>query len=154
HIAFKYPSFFGRRWLPLCVGWYGTCSRLEALSLFLSLISIIMTKQFSNTMTISIDAPATAVWQALTDPAMIREYFFGVDTVGEWEEGNTIVYEGQWQGKKFLGKGKVLQVEDQKLLKHTYWSDMSGLPDKPENYHVITYRLNSAGEQTKLTLTE
>ena len=113
-----------------------------------------MAQKFSNKIIATVHAPATAVWKALTDPAMIKEYFFGVDTVGEWKEGSTIIYSGDWQGKKFQGKGKVLQVEDEKLLRHSYWSDMSRQPDKPEFYHIITYQLKPAGDHTKLTLTE
>jgi hypothetical protein len=46
-------------------------------------------------------------------------------------------------GQKVEGKGKVLQMETQKLLKYSYWSNMSGLPDRPEAYHIITYQLSS-----------
>jgi len=113
-----------------------------------------MTQKFSNKIICTLHAPASAVWQALTDPAMIKKYFFGVETKGQWKEGNTIIYTGDWQGKKFQGKGKVLQVEDEKLLRYSYWSDMSGQPDKPEFYHIITYQLKREGENTKLTLTE
>jgi uncharacterized protein YndB with AHSA1/START domain len=113
-----------------------------------------MAKAFSNRINITIDAPVTAVWQALTDPAIIREYFFGVNTIGEWKQGNTIIYNGEWQGKKFRGKGKVLQMENKKLLRHSYWSDLSGQPDEPGFYHIITYELKPDGEHTKLTLTE
>jgi len=96
-----------------------------------------MAKTFSNKKTVTIHAPVTDLWQALTDPEMIKHYFFGVETTGKWNEGNTIVYKGEWQGKKFEGKGKVLQIETQKLLRHSYWSKLT-----PEN------------GSTKLTLTE
>ena len=104
--------------------------------------------------TISINAPVTAVWKALTDSGMIKQYFFGVETSGDWKEGNTIFYKGEWQGKKFEGKGKVLQVEDRKMLRHSYWSNMSGLPDLPENYHIITYGLSAENGHTTLYLKE
>lgn len=113
-----------------------------------------MTEAFSNKKTVTIYAPATAVWQALTAPELIKNYFFGVETSGEWKEGNTVLYKGEWQGKKFEGKGKVLQLETQKLLRYSYWSNMSGMPDTPENYHIITYRLTPKKNKTELTLTE
>jgi uncharacterized protein YndB with AHSA1/START domain len=113
-----------------------------------------MSQHFSNKKSVRIYAPVTTVWQALTDPTMIKQYFFGVDTIGEWKEGNTIIYKGEWQEKKFNGKGKVLQVEDGKLLKHSYWTDMSGQPDEPEYYHIITYKLTPENDHTELTLTE
>jgi uncharacterized protein YndB with AHSA1/START domain len=113
-----------------------------------------MAQKFSNKKTAIIHAPVTVVWQALTDPALIKQYFFGVDAIGEWKEGNTIVHKGEWQGKKFIGKAKVLQLEDEKLLKHSYWSDMSGQPDEPSYYHIITYQLAKENDHTKLILTE
>ncbi|HKB45945.1 MAG TPA: SRPBCC domain-containing protein [Chitinophagaceae bacterium] len=113
-----------------------------------------MAKIFSNKKTVTIHAPVINVWQALTDSEMIKHYFFGVEATGKWNEGSTIVYNGEWQGKKIEGKGKILQVETQKLLKHSYWSNISGLADAPENYHIITYQLTSENGSTKLTLTE
>jgi uncharacterized protein YndB with AHSA1/START domain len=113
-----------------------------------------MAKTFSNKKIVTIHAPVTDIWQALTDPEMIKHYFFGVETAGKWNEGNTIVYKGEWQGKKFEAKGKVLQMETQKLLRHSYWSNMSGLADMPQNYHIITYQLTPENGSTKLTLTE
>ena len=113
-----------------------------------------MATKFTNKISVTINAPARAVWQALIDPALIKQYFFGVDTIGNWKEGNTIIYRGEWQGKEFEGKGKVLQMEDEKLLRHSYWSDMSGQPDEPEFYHIITYQLNPMGDRTDLTLIE
>jgi hypothetical protein len=47
-----------------------------------------------------------------------------------------------------------LQMETQKLLRHSYWSNISGLADVPENYHIITYQLLPYKNNTKLILTE
>jgi len=113
-----------------------------------------MTQKFSNKKSVIIHAPVTMVWRALTEPALIKKYFFGVDIIGEWKEGNTIISKGEWQGKKFDGKYKVLQVETQKLLKYSYWSNLSGHADVPENYHIITYELSEENDNTRFTLTE
>jgi len=113
-----------------------------------------MAQSFSNKKSVVIYAPVTDVWKALTDAALIKQYYLGVDTIGEWKEGNTIIFKGEWQGKKVEGKGKVLQLEDEKLLKHSYWSNLSGLADKPENYHIVTYRLLPKNGNTELILTE
>lgn len=42
-----------------------------------------MSKRTSLKKTITINAPIITVWQALTDPGMIKQYFFGVETSGE-----------------------------------------------------------------------
>ncbi len=113
-----------------------------------------MAQSFSNKKSVVIYAPVTVVWKALTDAALIKQYYLGVDTIGEWKEGNTIIFKGEWQGKKVEGKGKVLQLEDEKLLKHSYWSNLSGLEDKPENYHIVRYHLLPKNGNTELILTE
>jgi uncharacterized protein YndB with AHSA1/START domain len=113
-----------------------------------------MAQTFSNKLSVTMSAAVPDVWHALTDPGLIGKYFFNVKVDGDWKEGNTIVYQGEWQGKKFQSKAKVLQLRDQKLLKYSYWSDMSGSEDLPENYHVITYELRSLDGKTELTMTE
>lgn len=113
-----------------------------------------MIEKFSNKKTVSIYVPVVTVWQALTDPAMISQYFFGTEMNSDWKEGSIIIVKGEWEGKKFRGNGKVLQAETQKLLRYSYWSDMSGLPERPENYHIITYKLAPKNSSTQLTLTE
>jgi uncharacterized protein YndB with AHSA1/START domain len=121
---------------------------------FVSFQIDIMAQSFSNKKSVIINASVDDVWKALTDPVLIKQYYLGVDTIGEWKEGNTIVFKGEWQGKKVEGKGKVLQLEDNKLLKHSYLSNISGLEDRPENYHIVTYELAPQDSGTKLTLTE
>lgn len=113
-----------------------------------------MNNSISLTTKIVLRAPTSEVWKALTDPQLIKQYFFGVNASGEWKEGNTIRYSGEWEGKEYSGKAKVLQVEDQKLLRHSYYSDMSGLPDEPGSYQIITYELRDLNGKTELTLTE
>ena|SRR6185369_13424608 len=113
-----------------------------------------MSAEFLNKKTVTIHAPVREVWQALTDPNLIKQYFFGVETSGDWREGNVILYKGEWQGKKFESKARVLQSEDEKTLKYSYWSNMSGMADVPENYHIITYSLKKKDDDTVLTMTE
>jgi hypothetical protein len=85
---------------------------------------------------------------------MIKKYFFGVTATGEFKEGNVIHYEGEWQGRKYTGKGKILKIQPLKMLRHTYWSDLSGHADQPQNYHIITYDLKEMDGGTEVTLTE
>lgn len=103
---------------------------------------------------ITINAPAGDVWKALTDPTMIKKYLFGTNVETDWKVGSPITYRGEWKGKKYEDKGKILKVEHGKLLESTYWSGMSGLEDKPENYKKVTYSLSPTIGGTKLTITQ
>ena len=102
--------------------------------------------------TINIDAPTSKVWDALTKPELIKQYLFGTEVTTDWQVGSSITYKGVWEGKAYEDKGKVLQVEPEKLLVSTFWSALSGLPDIPENYQTVRYELSSENGGTRLTL--
>jgi uncharacterized protein YndB with AHSA1/START domain len=103
---------------------------------------------------ITIDVPRSKVWQALTDPDLIRQYLFGTQVTTDWRAGSPITYTGEWQGKPYEDKGKVLQIEPEKLIVSTFWSALAGQPDLPENYKTVRYELSAAGDGTRLTITQ
>ena len=103
---------------------------------------------------IRIHAPVSGVWKALTDPAMIKQYLFGTNTKSTWKEGEPITFSGEWEGKKYEDKGTILKIVPEKILKYSYWSSMSGIEDKPENYYIITNSLQAIDDDTILTITQ
>ena len=68
--------------------------------------------------------------------------------------GSPITYKGVWQGKPYEDKGKVLEVEPEKLLVSTFWSSLSGVSDTPENYKTVRYELVASAEDTILTISQ
>jgi uncharacterized protein YndB with AHSA1/START domain len=104
--------------------------------------------------TIIINTPASRVWDALTNPELIKQYLFGTQVTTDWKVGSPITYKGTWEGKVYEDKGKVLQVEPGKLLVSTFWSSLSGLPDVPESYKTVRYDLSTEGSGTRLTITQ
>ncbi len=102
---------------------------------------------------ITVNASPAKVWEALINPDMIKQYLFGTEAVSDWKVGSSITYKGVWEGKHYEDKGMVLEVIPEKLLVSTYWSNMSGVPDIPENYKKVTYALTPAeGGGTTLTI--
>jgi uncharacterized protein YndB with AHSA1/START domain len=101
---------------------------------------------------ITIDASVDAVWQALTDPELVKQYMHGTNMETDWKVGSPITWKGEWKGKAYEDKGEVLEVEPKNLLKHTHWSPMGGSEDKPENYHTVTYELAEQDGKTILAL--
>ncbi len=113
-----------------------------------------MAQGFEAVSTVAIHAPKAKVWDALTDPAKVKQYMHGTNLTTDWKVGSPITWDGEWKGKSYVDKGTVLEVDPQKLLKYTHWSPMGGSADKPENYHVVTCELAEAGGTTVLTLTQ
>jgi uncharacterized protein YndB with AHSA1/START domain len=113
-----------------------------------------MSRGFKAVKTVTIDAPKDRVWDALTDPEMVKQYMHGTKMSTDWKEGSPISWKGEWKGKPYEDKGTVLAVRPQKLLTYTHWSPMGGSEDKPENYHTVTYELSGEDGKTTLTLTQ
>ena len=114
----------------------------------------IMAKTYVARATITVKAPASRVWDALTKPELIKQYLFGTQVTTDWAVGSPITYKGIWNGKAYEDKGKVLQVEPGKLLVSTFWSSLAGKPDVPENYQTVRYELSSEGDATRLTIVQ
>jgi uncharacterized protein YndB with AHSA1/START domain len=113
-----------------------------------------MSTDISTSTSITIDAPAVRVWEALTNPESIKEWFFGVDTETDWTEGSSIVHRGEYEGETYEDKGTILQVAPERTIVHTHWSPRSGLPDEPENYQEVAWTLSEADGETELTVSE
>jgi len=73
-----------------------------------------MNKTFTSKSTITINAPASKVWDALTKPELIKQCLFGTEVTTDWRVGSPITYKGEWEGKAYEDKGKVLQIEKEK----------------------------------------
>lgn len=101
---------------------------------------------------ITINAPIDKVWDALVEPYMIKQYMFGTNAVSNWQEGSPIVWKGEWQGKKYEDKGLILKLEPGHMIQYSHFSPLSGQPDLPENYHIVTIELSDKGGQTIVSL--
>lgn len=100
----------------------------------------------------TINTTADKVWQALTDPAIIKQYMFGTTVTSDWKEGSDISWKGEWKGKSYEDKGKILQLIPGKKLQYSHYSPLSGLEDKPGNYHTVTITLSEDSNKTYVVL--
>jgi len=112
-----------------------------------------MKQPFVAKSSVTIHVGAAEVWDALTNPELIKQYLYGTEAISDWKEGSSITYKGVWQGKPYEDKGVIRKIEPKKLLVSTYWSALSGLPDSPENYSTVTYALDERDSETTLTVT-
>ncbi len=103
---------------------------------------------------ITINAPIAKVWQALVEPAAIKQYMFGTTVKSDWKEGGPIRWKGVWKGEAYEDKGTVLEIRPQQRLKYSHFSPLAGVPDKAENYHTVTVDLLQEAGQTVVTLAQ
>jgi len=87
-------------------------------------------------------------------PDLIRQYMFGAAVVSDFQEGSPITWTGEWQGKPYQDKGRILKVEPRRELQYSHFSPLSGLPDTPENHHTVTLELTEARGQTRVALSQ
>ncbi len=113
-----------------------------------------MANKLTAKASININVPVSKVWKALTDPAMIKEYLFGTNTVSDWQKGSSITYSGEWEGKSYEDKGVIVDIVPERLLHTTYYSAMSGKEDKPENYANVIYKVSPDDGHSLITITQ
>jgi len=101
-----------------------------------------------------IKAPVKKVWDALTDTAQIRKWMLETDVeiFTTWEPGSSIKFIGDLHGLNFENRGTVLRFEPYQLIEYNYWSTLSEIPDEPQNYTVVEFRLHPKDEGTLLSL--
>lgn len=99
-----------------------------------------------------IEATKNTLWTILTEPNFIKQWL-GVRVETDWNEGSPITFSFTWDGKEFEDKGHLLKFEQLDTFSYDYWSGFSGMADLPENYSIITFKLNDQIGKTILQLT-
>jgi len=113
-----------------------------------------MKSDFVAKVTIQVKAPIKEVWDALIDPKKIKKYMFGTDVVTSWKENEQIIWKGVWEGNEYQDKGIILKIIPYKYLQYNHFSPLSGVPDKIENYHTLTFELFENNLITKIQLSQ
>ncbi len=113
-----------------------------------------MEKQLVATASITLNAPIAKIWDAITNPSVIKEYMFGTEVVSDWKVGRPILWKGVWKGKSYEDKGVILEIEPERLIRYSHFSPLSGAPDTPENYHTLTFELSKEGGASRLALSQ
>ncbi len=113
-----------------------------------------MSTGFVASVCIEINAPVGKVWEALSDPGLIKKYMFDTEVISDWKEGSPILWKGVWEGKTYQDKGVIIRLVPFKTLELSHFSPLAGVPDKEENYHRLVYTLTTKGKGTTLHFTQ
>ena len=105
---------------------------------------------------ITINAPASKVWNALTNPAETKRYMFGCEALSDWKEGSPLLWKGNFNGVELVAvKGTVKKIQPGKYLEYTTIDPNNpNMPDIPENYLTVTYDLSEEDGVTTFTATQ
>jgi len=106
----------------------------------------------TNISKVAINASSNKVWNALTNPEIVKKWQYGSILLTDWEIGSEIRFKTEWEGKIFEQWGKVIEVIPNEKLRYTLFAPRPDLEDKPENYFVIEYRLTEKGTTTLLEI--
>jgi uncharacterized protein YndB with AHSA1/START domain len=103
---------------------------------------------------IRIDASVIAVWEALTQPELMKSWMADseIEIVTTWDVSTPIVINVQEVSPKtsFKNSGLVLQFVKEHVLEYSHLSSLSQLPDQDENYTIITFTSQQEENQTLL----
>lgn len=93
------------------------------------------------------DASKFQVWDALTNSELMKVWYFDVPNFNLIVGSEFSFYEGE--KKEYLHQGKILKVEDKKLVQHT-WEH----PEQSKGSSVVTWEIDELGnDKVKVTLT-
>src|SRR5205814_366697 len=96
---------------------------------------------------VTIDAPATKVWDALVNPKVIARYMFGTEVTSEFKAGSPITWRGLFHGRQFVDRGIILEIVPFRRLVYTHASN-----GDPTKRHTVNVSLSEHGDKTKLVL--
>ena len=108
----------------------------------------------TNISKLTIKAPSSKVWDALTNPEKIKLWQYGSELTTDWTEGSEIQFKSEWEGQTFEQWGTVLEVVPNQKLRYNLFAPRPDLEDKPENYFEMAYKLTEQGENTMLEITQ
>jgi len=105
-----------------------------------------------NISTIRIHAPIEKVWNALTDPELVKLWQYGSVLSTSWTVGDDIRFTTAWDGKLFEQWGKIIAIKKNQSLSYSLFAPAPGIEDKPENYFIMHYLLTESDNGTVLKI--
>ncbi|MDL2334929.1 MAG: SRPBCC domain-containing protein [Chloroflexota bacterium] len=98
--------------------------------------------------TVDIHATPERVWQAITDPTLTREYFYGTDILSDWKVGSRWTSESD--GNVSL-EGKILEIDPPRRLVQTF-NVRDDDPAASDEESTVSWELTREADMTRVHL--
>ena len=103
--------------------------------------------------TVKLKAQPQEVWEALTNPDITRQYFYGCEAISQWQVGSPLIFRfTSGEEESIPVKGVIKSVEPSSFLEHTCFD--AEFENDPAQHTTVTYSLVQDGEATQLTVTQ
>lgn len=101
---------------------------------------------------ITTTASTEKVFNALTDPELVKQWQYGRELITDWKVGGKIRF-STGSGSDVLEQwGTVLDMRTNELIKYNLFTPGRDLEDKIENYCVTSYVLTKNKGKTKIEI--
>ena len=101
---------------------------------------------------VKIQASASKVWRALTEPSLVKQWQYGSDLITTWKPGTPIIFRNEWEGQVFEQKGTVIEFVPESRLKYSLFFPHLGMQDILENYFFMIYELTESDGFTSVLI--
>ena len=99
---------------------------------------------------IIINASSDKVFQALTNPEIMKLWQFNWEVITNWKEGTEIKFRTKTEEKILEQWGTILEMKVNELIKYNLFTPKPGLEDEPESYCNTSYVLTNINGQTRV----
>lgn len=77
---------------------------------------------------------------------------YGAQVETDWQEGSSITWKGEYEGKPYEDKGQILEVMPGQRLGVTHYSPLSGQDDVPESYRTVSCMIGAGDGRAHLVV--
>lgn len=101
---------------------------------------------------IDISAPASKVWEALTNPEWTPKYMYGCEAISDWKIGSPLIWKSVADGVTYV-TGVVKVFEPNTRLDYTVFDPNSTtMEDIPENHLTMSFKLSETDGTTHVDI--
>jgi uncharacterized protein YndB with AHSA1/START domain len=73
------------------------------------------TKNLIAKSSVQISTTIDEAWKALVNPEIVEKYMLGSQQLSDWQKGSSIIWKKDFNGRKFVDKGEILEITPQRV---------------------------------------